>query len=143
MAQVYLTFVSLNYHFRFTFQFDLDFFFGIDHDLFATFVLVEDAEFWKAFPLSDFLPRSNSWRTLSRNEFASFIDYKIIEKWTENFSQANLLTMGKCGFKPVYKALLENGSEAVVKKLSCSTPVSQREFEVVYYFWGIFFLIYI
>ncbi|XVE97363.1 hypothetical protein REPUB_Repub03eG0013300 [Reevesia pubescens] len=85
----------------------------------------EDAE--NGLAVSPFLGRYNSLRTLSMNGFASFIDYKMIEKGTKKFNDINIL--GEGGFGHVYKAILDNGSEAAVKKLNCSTQYAQKEFE--------------
>ncbi|XWS26177.1 hypothetical protein CRYUN_Cryun26dG0008700 [Craigia yunnanensis] len=79
------------------------------------------------FALSPFLVRSSSLSTLSKNGFATFIDYKMLEKGTENFNHIHIL--GEGGFGPIYKAILDNGSEVAVKKLICSTQIAQREFE--------------
>ena len=56
------------------------------------------------------------------------IDYKILEKGTNNFGDDNLL--GKGGFGRVYKTLLEDNTVAAVKKLDCASVDAHREFEV-------------
>ncbi|PPR84355.1 hypothetical protein GOBAR_AA36357 [Gossypium barbadense] len=88
---------------------------------------LEDAEKGVAFSPSSFFAKCNSLSTLSLKGFASFIDYKMIEKATKNFDKINILD--ESGFKLVYKAILDNGTEVAVKKVFCLTKGIQREFE--------------
>ncbi|XP_065037842.1 cysteine-rich receptor-like protein kinase 44 [Musa acuminata AAA Group] len=55
-----------------------------------------------------------------------FIDLKVLEAATDNFSEANLLGQG--GFGPVYKGVMKNGPEIAVKKLSLHSRQGVREF---------------
>ncbi|MBA0690570.1 hypothetical protein Goari_008236, partial [Gossypium aridum] len=88
---------------------------------------LEDAEKGVALSPSSFFAKCNSLSTLSLKGFASFIDYKMIEKATKNFDKINILD--ESGFKLVYKAILDNGTEVAVKKVFCLTKGIQREFE--------------
>ncbi|XP_012446266.1 probable receptor-like protein kinase At1g80640 [Gossypium raimondii] len=88
---------------------------------------LEDAEKGVALSPSSFFAKCNSLCTLSLKGFASFIDYKMIEKATKNFDKINILD--ESGFKLVYKAILDNGTEVAVKKVFCLTKGIQREFE--------------
>lgn len=56
------------------------------------------------------------------------IDYKQIEKATNNFRESDKL--GEGGFGCVYKARLDDDLEVAVKKLHCETQNAEREFEV-------------
>ncbi|KAL1097821.1 hypothetical protein V6Z11_D05G061800 [Gossypium hirsutum] len=51
----------------------------------------------------------------------------MIEKATKNFDKINILD--ESGFKLVYKAILDNGTEVAVKKVFCLIKGIQREFE--------------
>ncbi|TYI25627.1 hypothetical protein ES332_A05G062500v1 [Gossypium tomentosum] len=73
-----------------------------------------DAEKGVALSPSSFFAKCNSLSTLSLKGFASFIDYKMIKKATKNFDKINILD--ESGFKLVYKAILDNGTEVAVKK---------------------------
>ncbi|KAL1168081.1 hypothetical protein V6Z11_A05G060800 [Gossypium hirsutum] len=75
---------------------------------------LEDAEKGVALSPSSFFAKCNSLSTLSLKGFASFIDYKMIKKATKNFDKINILD--ESGFKLVYKAILDNGTEVAVKK---------------------------
>ncbi|XVF89472.1 hypothetical protein PTKIN_Ptkin19aG0133000 [Pterospermum kingtungense] len=77
--------------------------------------------------LSPLRRKAKPWTSLSIYGFAPFIDYEIIEKATDEFNDDNFLR--ETIFRPVYKALLENGFEAAVKKCNCRTECLQREFE--------------
>ena len=56
------------------------------------------------------------------------IDYKQIEKTTNNFQESNIL--GEGGFGCVYKARLDDNLVVAVKKLHCESQNAEREFEV-------------
>lgn len=56
------------------------------------------------------------------------VDYKQIEKTTNNFLESNIL--GEGGFGCVYKARLDHNLDVAVKKLHCETQNAEREFEV-------------
>lgn len=102
----------------------------------------EDVE--KGHSLTPFLGKFNSLRMVSNRGSVSLIDYKILEKSTNNFGDENLL--GKGGFGRVYKALLEDNSHVAVKKLDSALEDAQREFEVPFFFFlrigCIFLLLY-
>ncbi|KAL6847830.1 hypothetical protein ACP4OV_021958 [Aristida adscensionis] len=55
-----------------------------------------------------------------------FIDLHVLEAATAGFSDDNLL--GRGGFGPVYKGVLESGEQIAVKKLSLSSRQGVREF---------------
>lgn len=57
------------------------------------------------------------------------VDYKQIEKMTNNFQESNIL--GEGGFGCVYKARLDHNLDVAVKKLHCETQHAEREFEVM------------
>jgi hypothetical protein len=56
------------------------------------------------------------------------IDYKQIEKSTNNFEENNILGVG--GFGCVYKAQFDENLVVAVKKLHCQTQYAETEFEV-------------
>ncbi|XP_039687758.1 probable receptor-like protein kinase At1g80640 isoform X3 [Medicago truncatula] len=55
------------------------------------------------------------------------IDYKQIEKSTDNFQESNILGVG--GFGCVYKAQFDDNLDVAVKKLHCQTQNAETEFE--------------
>lgn len=61
-----------------------------------------------------------------REEWTLFIDLPVLEAATAGFSDDNLL--GRGGFGPVYKGVMENGQEIAVKKLSLQSRQGVREF---------------
>ena len=58
------------------------------------------------------------------------IEYKLLEKATDNFRDSNVL--GEGGFGCVYKARLDDNFYAAVKKLNCENHDAEREFEVMF-----------
>ncbi|OMO90728.1 hypothetical protein COLO4_18927 [Corchorus olitorius] len=66
-------------------------------------------------------------RTISKEGDSLFMEYKILEKSTNKFHQANIL--GEGGFGCVYKAQFDDGSYAAVKKLNCTSQDAEKEFE--------------
>ncbi|KAG6739237.1 hypothetical protein POTOM_056828 [Populus tomentosa] len=81
----------------------------------------------KGLSLAPFLGKFSSLKMVSNRGSVSLIEYKILEKGTNNFGDDKLL--GKGGFGLVYKAVMEDDSSAAVKKLDCATDDAQREFE--------------
>lgn len=55
------------------------------------------------------------------------VDFHILRKATNNFSENNKL--GEGGFGPVYKGVLENGQEVAVKRLSRTSTQGLSEFK--------------
>ncbi|XWS17851.1 hypothetical protein CRYUN_Cryun33cG0103800 [Craigia yunnanensis] len=84
-----------------------------------------DAE--KGTGLVPFFDKFKNMRTVSKEGYASFMDYKILEKATNKFHQGNILGQG--GFGCVYKAQFDDGSYAAVKKLECASQDAEKESE--------------
>lgn len=59
-------------------------------------------------------------------QWSLFIDLPVLEAATAGFSDRNLL--GRGGFGPVYKGVLESGQEIAVKRLSLESRQGAREF---------------
>jgi serine/threonine protein kinase len=83
----------------------------------------------KGLSMAPFFGKFSSLGMVSNKGSVSLIDYKILEKGTNNFEDDKLL--GRGGFGLVYKAVLEDDSSIAVKKLDCATDDAQREFEVL------------
>ncbi|XP_017610358.1 probable receptor-like protein kinase At1g80640 [Gossypium arboreum] len=77
--------------------------------------------------LAPYLGKFKSMRTVSKEGYASFMDYKILEKATNKFHHGNIL--GEGGFGCVYKAQFNDGSYAAVKKLDCASQDAEKEYE--------------
>ncbi|KAK8523459.1 hypothetical protein V6N12_047979 [Hibiscus sabdariffa] len=84
-----------------------------------------DAE--KGNGLAPFLGKFKSMKTVSKAGYASFMDYKMLEKATNKFHPGNIL--GEGGFGCVYKAQFNDGSYAAVKKLDCTSQDAENEYE--------------
>ncbi|KAF3447061.1 hypothetical protein FNV43_RR12241 [Rhamnella rubrinervis] len=84
-----------------------------------------DAE--KGLALAPFLGKFNSIRMVGKKGSASLVDYKTLEKATNNFMDDNIL--GEGGFGCVYKARLDDNLLVAVKKLDCASQDAVREFE--------------
>lgn len=89
----------------------------------------EDAE--KGLALAPFLGKLKSIRMVSKKGSALLVDYKILEKATNNFRDDNIL--GEGGFGCVYKARLDDNLLVAVKKLDCASQDAVREFEVPFF----------
>ncbi|KAK8654909.1 hypothetical protein V6N13_107505 [Hibiscus sabdariffa] len=77
--------------------------------------------------LAPFLGKFKSMKTVSKAGYASFMDYKMLEKATNKFHPGNIL--GEGGFGCVYKAQFNDGSYAAVKKLDCTSQDAENEYE--------------
>ncbi|PPD84343.1 hypothetical protein GOBAR_DD18709 [Gossypium barbadense] len=77
--------------------------------------------------LAPYLGKFKSMRTVSKEGYASFMDYKILEKATNKFHHGNIL--GEGGFGCVYKAQFNDSSYAAVKKLDCASQDAEKEYE--------------
>ncbi|XP_027902144.1 probable receptor-like protein kinase At1g80640 isoform X1 [Vigna unguiculata] len=84
-----------------------------------------DAE--RGITLAPFLSRFSSIKIVGMKESVPIVDYKQIEKTTNNFLESNIL--GEGGFGCVYKARLDHNLDVAVKKLHCETQNAEREFE--------------
>lgn len=87
----------------------------------------EDAE--KGNRTATFLSKFSSIELVGTKGCVPIIDYKQIEKSTNNFHESNIL--GEGGFGCVYKAQLEDNLVVAVKKLHCQTQNAETEFEVI------------
>ncbi|KAJ7966237.1 Kinase family protein [Quillaja saponaria] len=84
-----------------------------------------DAE--KGLALAPFLGKFSSIKMVGKKGSVSLVDYKQIEKATNNFRESNIL--GEGGFGYVYKARLDDNLLVAVKKLHCESQDAEREFE--------------
>ncbi|KAH1110072.1 hypothetical protein GYH30_009120 [Glycine max] len=84
-----------------------------------------DAE--KGITLAPFVSKFSSIKIVGMDGYVPIIDYKQIEKTTNNFQESNIL--GEGGFGRVYKACLDHNLDVAVKKLHCETQHAEREFE--------------
>lgn len=91
-----------------------------------SFPLFCEAE--KGFASGRNLGKLGSAKMVSKKGFATMIEYKLLEKGTDNFRDSNILGQG--GFGCVYKACLDDNQQVAVKKLNCTTPDAEREFKV-------------
>jgi hypothetical protein len=69
----------------------------------------------------------NSMKT-SKKEVVAMMDFSVLDSATGKFSENNIL--GKGGFGCVYRACLDRGVVAAVKKLNCCRQEVEKEFEV-------------
>lgn len=68
----------------------------------------------------------NSMKT-SKKEVVAMMDFSVLDSATGKFSENNIL--GKGGFGCVYRACLDRGVVAAVKKLNCCRQEVEKEFE--------------
>lgn len=85
----------------------------------------KDAE--KGLALAPFFNKLNSIKMVGKKGSVPLIDYKLLEKATNNFRDSNILGVG--GFGCVYKAKLDDSLLVAVKKLNCESQDAEREFE--------------
>ncbi|CAL0323145.1 unnamed protein product [Lupinus luteus] len=86
----------------------------------------QDAE--KGVALAPFLSKFSSIKLVGMKGCVPIIDYKQIEKATNNFKECNIL--GEGGFGCVYKARLDHNLDVAVKKLHCQkSQYVDKEFE--------------
>ncbi|KAL2346676.1 hypothetical protein Fmac_000676 [Flemingia macrophylla] len=84
-----------------------------------------DAE--KGLTLAPLQSKFSSIKIVGMKGSVPIIDYKQLEKTTDNFQESNIL--GEGGFGCVYKARLDHNLEVAVKRLHCETQNAEREFE--------------
>ncbi|KAK8713986.1 hypothetical protein V6N13_149188 [Hibiscus sabdariffa] len=65
---------------------------------------------------------------VSKGDFASVMDYKILEESINKFHQSNILGVG--GFGCVYKAQIVDGSYAAVTKLDFQAMMQKKNFRM-------------
>ncbi|KAF4373091.1 hypothetical protein F8388_019273 [Cannabis sativa] len=86
----------------------------------------EDGE--KGFSLNPFFAQFNTSRmVVGKKGSVSLVDYKIIEKGTENFREGNILGVG--GFGRVYRAQMDDNLIVAVKRLECQSHDAEKEFQ--------------
>ncbi|KAE8056311.1 hypothetical protein FH972_013094 [Carpinus fangiana] len=81
----------------------------------------------KGLALAPFLNKFSSIKMVGKKGSVPLIDYKLLEKATDNFQDSNILGVG--GFGCVYKAKLDDNLHVAVKKLNCESQDAEREFE--------------
>lgn len=80
----------------------------------------------KRHTLLPVLGKLNSMK-MSKKEVIAMMDFSVLESATGKFSENNIL--GKGGFGCVYRASLDRGVVAAVKKLNCCRQEVEKEFE--------------
>ncbi|CAL1388006.1 unnamed protein product [Linum trigynum] len=94
--------------------------------------------YWKVLPKRKKSPNPDAEKGVLFSKFRALrmpsnrgcvplIEYKTLEKGTQNFVEENLLGRGAFGL--VYKATMDDNSAVAVKKLDCATEDAKREFQ--------------
>ncbi|KAK4785795.1 hypothetical protein SAY86_002484 [Trapa natans] len=82
----------------------------------------------KGFYLTPISSKFGSLKVVSKKASVSFIDYKVLEKATDNFNPTRKL--GEGGFGCVYEGTLEDSTPVAVKKLDCGNKDVSGDFEI-------------
>lgn len=83
----------------------------------------------KGFYLTPISGKFGSLKVVAKKGSVPFIDYKVLEKATDNFNPTRKL--GEGGFACVYEGMLEDNTPVAVKKLDCRNKDVSRDFEVI------------
>ncbi|CAM8952764.1 unnamed protein product [Rhodiola kirilowii] len=70
---------------------------------------------------------NSSFRVVGKKRSVAIIDFKLLEKGTNKFSDNEVLGIG--GFGRVYKAKLDDNLYVAVKKINAEGPDAEREFQ--------------
>ncbi|XP_062097795.1 probable receptor-like protein kinase At1g80640 [Humulus lupulus] len=81
----------------------------------------------KGLSLNPFFAQFNSSRMIGKKGSVSLVDYKLLEKGTENFRESNILGVG--GFGRVYRAQMDDNLIVAVKKIECQSHDAEKEFQ--------------
>ena len=79
--------------------------------------------------MNPYLAQFHSTIVASKKGSVTLLDYKLIEKATDNFRDSNIL--GEGGFGRVYKAQLDDNLIVAVKRLDCANQEAEKEFQVI------------
>lgn len=90
----------------------------------------EDAE--KGLAIAPFFSKFDSIKMVGKKGSVPLIEYKLLEKASDNFQDSNIL--GEGGFGCVYKARLDDNLYVAVKKQNCENHEAEKEFEVMFVF---------
>lgn len=95
--------------------------------IFTDFFFISSRVAEKGVRLNPFLAQFHTSMVAKKGSLA-LIEYRLIEKATDNFRESNVL--GEGGFGRVYKAQFEDDVIVAVKMLDCATQDAEREFQV-------------